>query len=145
VERPLLAVIFGTFTLRLSTGLTGGMLVFYLANLPTYGGEPVDALAVGMLGALFYASELVGSPMFGILSDRVGHRRIMQVGPVFGRAVIITAVTPPRCWAERGSSRGSRPPPPCPRSWASSRSRRPTTSSTAAARWPGSRRPPWPA
>jgi MFS family permease len=94
VARPLLAVILGTFTLRLSTGLTGGMLVFYLANLPQYGGVVVDALVVGWFGALFYASELLGSPLFGILSDRVGHRRIMQLGPVFGGvAVVITALT----------------------------------------------------
>jgi len=94
VARPLLAVILGTFTLRLSTGLTGGMLVFYLANLPAYGGVAVDAIAVGIFGALFYASELLGSPAFGILSDRLGHRRIMQVGPVFGGvAVVITALT----------------------------------------------------
>jgi MFS family permease len=94
VARPLLAVILGTFTLRLSTGLTGGMLVFYLANLPDYGGIRVDAVAVGAFGALFYASELLGSPVFGILSDRVGHRRIMQAGPVFGGvAVVITALT----------------------------------------------------
>lgn len=92
--RPILAVILGTFTLRLSTGLTGAMLVFYLAELPRYGGEPVDALAVGVMGALFYASELTGSPLFGILSDRLGHRRIMQLGPLFGAvAVIITALT----------------------------------------------------
>ena len=94
VARPLLAVILGTFTLRLSTGLTGGMLVFYLANLTDYGGSRVDAIAVGALGALFYVSELTGSPLFGILSDRTGHRRIMQLGPVFGAiAVVITALT----------------------------------------------------
>ncbi len=94
VARPLLAVIFGTFTLRLATGLTGGMLVFYLANLSDYGGTRVDAIAVGALGALFYVSELTGSPLFGVLSDRTGHRRIMQIGPVFGAAaVVITALT----------------------------------------------------
>jgi MFS family permease len=94
VERPLFAVIFGTFTLRLSTGLTGGMLVFYLANLTDYGGTRVDAIVVGGLAALFYVSELAGSPLFGILSDRTGHRRIMQIGPVFGAAaVVITALT----------------------------------------------------
>ena len=94
VARPLLAVILGTFTLRLSTGLTGGMLVFYLANLTDYGGTRVDAIVVGVLGALFYVSELTGSPLFGILSDRTGHRRVMQIGPVFGAvAVVITALT----------------------------------------------------
>ncbi len=94
MERPVLAVVFGTFTLRLATGVTGAMLIYYYAVMPRYGGEAVEPWQVGLLGALFYASELVGSPIFGILSDRVGHRRIMLVGPAFGAvAVIITALT----------------------------------------------------
>jgi MFS family permease len=92
MARPVLAVIFGTFTLRLATGVTGAMLIYYLAVLPRYGGETVQAWEIGVLGALFYASELVLSPIFGVLSDRVGHRRMMLVGPAFGAlAVIITA------------------------------------------------------
>lgn len=92
--RPLLAVIAGTFTLRLSTGLTGALLVYYLAGLEAWGGERVDAVTVGLMGALFYASELLGSPVFGVLSDRLGHRRVMQLGPAFGAiAVVITALT----------------------------------------------------
>ena len=92
MARPLLAVIFGTFTLRLSTGLTGGALVYYLNDLEKYGGPAADALTVATFAALFYASELVGSPLFGVLSDRLGHRRVMLVGPVFGAiAVVITA------------------------------------------------------
>jgi len=94
MERPVLAVIFGTFTLRLATGITGSMLVYYFAAFPQYGGEPVSAVQVGILGALFYASELIGSPIFGVLSDRLGHRRVMLIGPVFGGiAVVITAFT----------------------------------------------------
>ena len=92
--RPVLAVILGTFTLRLATGVTGAMLIYYYAVMPRYGGATVEPWQVGLLGALFYASELVGSPIFGVLSDRLGHRRIMLVGPVFGAvAVIITALT----------------------------------------------------
>jgi MFS family permease len=88
VSRAVRAVIVGTFTLRLSTGLTGGMLVYYLRDL---GAEPI---IVGVFAALFYASELVGSPLFGILSDRVGHRRILLIGPAFGAvAVIVTALS----------------------------------------------------
>jgi len=94
MERPVLAVIFGTFTLRLATGVTGAMLIYYFAAFPTYGGSQVQPWEVGVLGALFYASELIGSPIFGVLSDRVGHRRIMLVGPAFGAvAVVITALT----------------------------------------------------
>ena len=94
MARPILAVTFGTFTLRLATGVTGAMLIYYLAVLPKYGGETVEAWEIGVMGALFYASELVLSPIFGVLSDRVGHRRMMLVGPAFGAvAVVITAFT----------------------------------------------------
>jgi MFS family permease len=92
MARPLLAVIFGTFTLRLATGLTGGALVYYLNDLEKYGGPTADALTVAAFSALFYAAELVGSPLFGVLSDRIGHRRVMLIGPAFGAvAVAITA------------------------------------------------------
>jgi len=91
---PVLAVIAGTFTLRFSTGVTGAMLIYYYAAFPAHGAPAVQPWEVGVLGALFYATELLGSPLFGILSDRVGHRRIMQLGPAFGAvAVIITALT----------------------------------------------------
>ena len=33
MERSIRFVLFGTFTLRFSTGLTGSMLAFYLAHL----------------------------------------------------------------------------------------------------------------
>ena len=85
-------MIFGTFTLRLATGITGSMLVYYFAAFPAHGLEPVTPLQVGIMGALFYASELIGSPIFGVLSDRLGHRKVMLVGPTFGAiAVVITA------------------------------------------------------
>lgn len=94
MSRAVLAVVFGTFTLRLATGVTGAMLVFYYARFPDYGAAPIASWEVGILGALFYLAELVGSPLFGVLSDRAGHRRIMLVGPGFGLvAVVITAFT----------------------------------------------------
>ncbi|MFL5644072.1 MAG: MFS transporter [Chloroflexota bacterium] len=94
MERSLRFVLLGTFTLRFSTGLTGAMLGLYLADLPGYGGPVVDARLVGLLAALFYLTELVLSPIFGILSDRYGHHRVMLYGPIFGAvAVIITGLT----------------------------------------------------
>jgi MFS family permease len=94
VDRSIVAVLFGTFTLRFSTGLTGAMLVYYLNDLPQFGGVEVTAVVVGVFTALFYATELVASPIFGLLSDRLGHYRVMQHGPLFGAvAVIITALT----------------------------------------------------
>jgi DHA1 family multidrug resistance protein-like MFS transporter len=94
MDRSLWAVLAGTFTLRFSTGLTGAMLGSYLARLPEHGGEEVSPLVVGLFSATFYLAELVLSPIFGILSDRRGHHRVMLYGPVFGGvAVILTGLT----------------------------------------------------
>ncbi|MGD8684071.1 MAG: MFS transporter [Chloroflexota bacterium] len=82
-----------TFVLRFATGLTGALLIFLLADFPQYGGSEISAFTIGVLTALFYAAELILSPPFGLLSDRVGHHRVMQIGPVFGLvAVVLTAL-----------------------------------------------------
>lgn len=94
MDRPLWAVLAGTFSLRFSTGLTGAMLGVYLATLPEHGGPVVGAIVLGLFSALFYLAELVLSPIFGILSDRQGHHRVMLYGPIFGAvAVIMTGFT----------------------------------------------------
>ena len=94
MERSIGPVTLATFVLRFATGLTGALLIFLLADYPAYGGPEVGAFAIGVLTALFFAAELVLSPPFGLASDRYGHHRIMQVGPVFGLvAVVITALT----------------------------------------------------
>ena len=94
MDRSLRAVLFGTFTLRFSTGLTGAMLAFYLADLADAGTAGIDGKVVGAMAALFFLAELVLSPLFGILADRIGHHRVMLYGPAFGGiAVIITAFT----------------------------------------------------
>ena len=43
----MVAVLTGTFTLRFSTGLTGAALIYYLADLPRFGGQEVGPLTVG--------------------------------------------------------------------------------------------------
>ena len=94
MDRSLWAVLAGTFSLRFSTGLTGAMLGVYLAALPKHGGPEVGAITLGVFSALFFLAELVLSPVFGILSDRQGYRRVMLYGPLFGAvAVIMTGFT----------------------------------------------------
>ena len=95
MRRSLNAVLIGTFTLRFSTGLTGALLVYYLADLEEFGaGREVTAFEVGMLTAAFFLAELILSPLFGMLSDRLGSRPVMQLGPIFGAvAVVMTALT----------------------------------------------------
>jgi MFS family permease len=92
VSRSIVSVLLGTFTLRFSTGLTGGLLVYYLNDLPAHGGPEVSSFVLGLITATYFAAELVLSPAFGVLSDRLGAHRVMQWGPVFGAvAVIVTA------------------------------------------------------
>jgi MFS family permease len=94
MDRSMWAVLAGTFTLRFSTGLTGAMLGVYLAQLPDHGGPRVDPIVVGIFSATFFLAELILSPVFGILSDRLGHHRVMLYGPVFGAvAVVMTGFT----------------------------------------------------
>ena len=94
MDRSLRAVLAGTFTLRFSTGLTGAMLAVYLAKLPEHGGPVVAATTLALLHTTFYVAELVLSPVFGVISDRLGHHRVMLYGPAFGAvAVILTGLT----------------------------------------------------
>ncbi|HEX5396708.1 MAG TPA: MFS transporter [Candidatus Limnocylindria bacterium] len=89
MNRSITAVLVGTFTLRLSTGLTGTLLFYYLADLPRHGGPSVSAFMVGLLTAAYFVAELVLSPGFGVLSDRLGAHRVMQWGPVFGAVAVV--------------------------------------------------------
>jgi MFS family permease len=94
MHRSLGFVLLGTFTLRFSTGLTGGLLSYYLARLHEHGGPEVHAMQFSLLSVAFYGTELLLSTPFGLLSDRLGHHRVMQFGPIFGAiAVVLTWAT----------------------------------------------------
>ena len=94
MNRSIQAVLFGTFTLRFSTGLTGGLFAYYAAQLPEHGGPEMGAFLLGLMTATYFVAELILSPGFGVLSDRLGAHRVMQWGPVFGAgAVLLTAAT----------------------------------------------------
>jgi len=94
VNRSIRAVLFGTFTLRFSTGLTGGLFSYYAAQRAIEGGPDMSAFLLGLMLATYFVAELILSPGFGVLSDRLGAHRVMQWGPVFGAiAVILTAQT----------------------------------------------------
>ena len=94
MNRSIQAVLFGTFTLRFSTGLTGGLFAYYAAQLPAHGGPEMGAFLLGLMMATYFVAELILSPGFGVLSDHLGAHRVMQWGPVFGAvAVVLTAAT----------------------------------------------------
>jgi len=94
MSRSLVSVIAGTFTLRLSTGLTGLLLVYYLGDLDKFGVAEVTPVEVSLVAIFFYITELTLSPAFGILGDRIGRKPVMQLGPIFGgAAATITGLT----------------------------------------------------
>ncbi len=94
VHRSISAVLLGTFTLRFSTGLTGGLLIYYIAKMPRHGGPEISALELGFITAAYFLAELTLSPVFGVLSDHLGAHRVMQWGPVFGAVAVIMTGLP---------------------------------------------------
>jgi len=103
VNRSIRSVLLGTFSLRFSTGLTGGLLVYYLDDLPLFGGIQVDSTTVGVLTAGYFVAELALSPIFGYLSDRFGAHRIMQIGPIFGLVAVLTTAFVVDLWILGGT------------------------------------------
>jgi MFS family permease len=72
-----------TLLLRLAASAAGTALALDLAERARAGGD-VTAATLALLGAAFYAVELLGSPLFGAAADRVGYRPVMLVGPAAG-------------------------------------------------------------
>lgn len=77
------AVIIGSFFLRMAGAGNSASVQLYLKEL-TGLGQNVSSFTVSLVYAAFYATELLLSPVFGGLSDRVGRKRMMVLGPVFG-------------------------------------------------------------
>ncbi len=92
MNRSIASMLLGTFMLRVSTAITGGLL-FNLVNEMTHGrgtGPAANALLTGG----FYTTELTGAIVFGVLADRYGRKVIMLLGPIFGGvAVFMTGLT----------------------------------------------------
>jgi MFS family permease len=92
MNRSIVSMLLATFVLRVSTAVTGGMLVYLIDELTRNKGTGPGALSV--LTGGFYATELTGAILFGVLADRYGRKLIMVLGPAFGSvAVFMTGLT----------------------------------------------------
>jgi MFS family permease len=92
VNRSIASMLVATFVLRVSTAITGGMLVYLVDALTRHGGH--GPVVLSFLTGGFYATELTGAIVFGILADRYGRKVIMILGPLFGSiAVFMTGLT----------------------------------------------------
>lgn len=77
---------------RIGAAGSGQLFAFLLATRLA-GQAGVGALLVGLIGAAFFMTELVGAPFAGGLADRLGQRRILGWGPVFGIVSALVAAT----------------------------------------------------
>jgi MFS family permease len=92
MNRSIGSMLLATFVLRVSTSITGGMLVYLVDDMTRNQGT--GPRAISLLTGGFYATELTGAILFGVLADRYGRKVIMLLGPIFGGvAVAMTGMT----------------------------------------------------
>jgi MFS family permease len=92
MNRSIASMLLATFVLRVSTAVTGGMLVYLVDEMTRNRGTGPGALS--LLTGGFYTTELTGAIVFGVLADRYGRKVIMLLGPLFGSAaVFMTGLT----------------------------------------------------
>jgi len=91
--RSLIAVLVGSLILRLAGQTMGQMTQFYLDHISrTY--YHISHTTKGYVLAAFFITELLGSLVFGAMSDRYGRKVFIILGPILGAiAVQITAMT----------------------------------------------------
>lgn len=94
LNSSLWACLIGSLILRGAASAMGVMVGFYLRYLHDSGLRDATPLTVALFAVAFFATELIGAPIFGAWSDRYGRKRFMILGPLFGAmAVQITAMT----------------------------------------------------
>jgi hypothetical protein len=72
-------VIAGNALMRIAGGASGVLVGIYLADLANRGSK-VEAALVGILGAISFIAELIGSVPMGLASDAISPRVLMISG-----------------------------------------------------------------
>ena len=83
------SLLLGTLTLRTATGTTGALLIVWNKYLHTNGVVSITPVDLATITLAFYVTELIGSPIFGIVADRIGRKPVMLLGPLFGLAAVL--------------------------------------------------------
>ncbi|MDQ6694488.1 MAG: MFS transporter, partial [Chloroflexota bacterium] len=83
MNRGLRVAISSSFVLRLAGASTGFLLSTYLARV-----VHADANVIGLLAAVYFATELLLAPVFGALSDLRGRKPFLVFGPLAGAVAV---------------------------------------------------------
>ncbi|MBV9546162.1 MAG: MFS transporter [Chloroflexi bacterium] len=78
----------GTFLLRCASQ-AAGLIVLLSLGMRNRGEADASVGAASLVQVTFYASELIGAPIFGALSDRFGRKLFMILGPLLGAAAAV--------------------------------------------------------
>ena len=81
--RSLALALSGTFVLR-AASFAAGIIIPISLGLRSRTDHEITAGLAGLVMVTFYASELIGAPIFGAWSDRIGRKPLMILGPVLG-------------------------------------------------------------
>jgi MFS family permease len=73
----------GTFVLRCAS-YAAGLLVLVSLGIKSRSETDLTAGIASLVAVTFYLSELIGAPLFGAWSDRIGRKPFMILGPVLG-------------------------------------------------------------
>ena len=91
--RSLMAVLVGTLILRLASHAMGQMTQSYLDYISNHQYH-ISYTTRGYVIASFFITELLGSLVFGAMSDRYGRKLFIFLGPILGAlAVALTSLT----------------------------------------------------
>jgi MFS family permease len=91
--RPLIGVLVGSLILRLASHAMGQMTQFYLVDISRHI-HHISYTTRGYVIASFFITELIGSLVFGAMSDRYGRKVFIYLGPILGAlAVQLTGLT----------------------------------------------------
>lgn len=88
-------LLIGTFILRVNGAAASIILGRFLAELASAHGHSISNIHVGLIAVAYYAIELSLAPFMGAISDRIGRRFFLTVGPIVGLIQVALIVFTP--------------------------------------------------
>jgi len=95
VRRSIFPLLLGTFILRANGGASAIVTGRFLALLSVQSGHAISYIHVGLISVAYYLVELTLAPVLGAISDRIGRRIFLTIGPLFGLCQVALLIFTP--------------------------------------------------